>query len=168
MISAELTGVNEVMTIDESSLKGEVSIEDGVIDFRGVSISTPNGDTLVPDMTFQVTQGMNCLITGPNGCGKSSLFRVLGGLWPVFAGKLVKPTARNMFYVPQKPYLPLGTLRDQVIYPDSYDNVKRMKIMDSELVEYLKVVHLDYLIEREGGWDSVRDWYHMHIRSFSP
>lgn len=158
MISKETNGVNEVKLVDEKELKGEIKTQDGLIEFKDVTIATPNGDVLTPHMTFQVVSGMNCLITGPNGCGKSSLFRILGGLWPLFDGKVVKPTTRNMFYVPQKPYLPLGTLRDQVIYPDSEEDVRAKDLNDDDLMIFLKYVHLEYLVEREGGWDSVRDW----------
>lgn len=67
------------------------------------------GDVLVQELDMTVSPGMNTLVTGPNGCGKSSLFRILGDLWPLFGGKLTKPTPDKLFYVPQKPYLAIGT-----------------------------------------------------------
>eukprot|EP00160_Parvularia_atlantis_P016072 Unigene4910_Nuclearia_a/m.15028 Unigene4910_Nuclearia_a/g.15028 ORF Unigene4910_Nuclearia_a/g.15028 Unigene4910_Nuclearia_a/m.15028 type:complete len:232 (-) Unigene4910_Nuclearia_a:83-778(-) len=99
---------------------------------------------------------MNLLITGPNGSGKSSLFRILGALWPLFEGRMVKPSKNNLFYVPQKPYLALGTLRDQVIYPHSREQAAG--VTDDALMEILRSVKLDYLVAREGGWDAVADW----------
>jgi ATP-binding cassette subfamily D (ALD) protein 3 len=96
---------------------GRIEYEDRLIQFEDVPLVTPNGDVLVEKMNFTVRSGMNVLVAGPNGCGKSSLFRILGELWPLFGGRLVKPTRDNLFYVPQRPYLTLGSLRDQVIYP---------------------------------------------------
>lgn len=157
MISED--GSSQVKTMDRKSLKGIVKEQDGIIEFKNVPIATPNGDILVREMSFSVSPGMNCLITGPNGCGKSSLFRILGNLWPVFGGELTKPGRVGMFYVPQKPYLSIGSLRDQVIYPDSLQSMKRRKHTDSTLLDLLEDVHLAYLVSREGGWDTVRDWY---------
>ncbi|RKP35248.1 P-loop containing nucleoside triphosphate hydrolase protein, partial [Dimargaris cristalligena] len=63
-----------------------------------------------------------------------------------------------LFYVPQKPYLPLGTFRDQIIYPHSHADITARGLTDDDLVNILKVVHLEYLVGREGGWNSIRDW----------
>lgn len=137
---------------------GEVIEQDRVIRFESVPLVTPNGDVLVDKMDFEVKSGMNVLVCGPNGCGKSSLFRILGELWPLFGGRLVKPSRGKLFYVPQRPYMPLGTLRDQVIYPDSADDQIRKGISDADLEDFLDKVQLSYLHEREGGWSAVQDW----------
>ena len=61
-------------------------------------------------------------------------------LWPLFGGRLVKPNRRKLFYVPQRPYMTLGTLRDQVIYPDSVEDQSKKDISDEDLADFLNKV----------------------------
>uniref|UniRef100_A0A8D0G9J5 ATP-binding cassette sub-family D member 3 n=1 Tax=Sphenodon punctatus TaxID=8508 RepID=A0A8D0G9J5_SPHPU len=148
MLSQQEKGEETVQAIPLIPGAGEIIFADNLIKFDHVPLATPNGDLLIRDLNFEVRSGANVLICGPNGCGKSSLFRVLGELWPL--GKL--------FYVPQRPYMTLGTLRDQVIYPDTLEDQKKKGISDQVLKEYLDNVQLGQILEREGGWDSVQDW----------
>ena len=131
--------------------------DNAMIEFNDVPICTPVGDILVNSMNFTIHMGQHTIITGPNGCGKSSFFRILGELWPLYGGKMIKPPKRDLFYIPQKPYLTLGTFRDQIIYPDSIEDVKAKGITDYELSFILDKVELGYLLERE-TLDTVNDW----------
>ncbi|XP_030254224.1 ATP-binding cassette sub-family D member 3a isoform X3 [Sparus aurata] len=137
---------------------GQIINRDNIIKFDHTPLATPNGDILIKDLTFEVRSGTNVLVCGPNGCGKSSLFRALGELWPLFGGNLTKPERGKLFYVPQRPYMTLGSLRDQVIYPDTYEEQRRKGISDQVLKEYLDNVQLGHILNREGSWDSVQDW----------
>ncbi|KAF8649804.1 hypothetical protein AX16_005569 [Volvariella volvacea WC 439] len=137
--------------------RGQV-IESEDIQFENVPIVTPNGDILVRSLSFQVKHGQHLLIVGPNGCGKSSLFRILGGLWPVYGGIVRKPPASEFILIPQRPYLCLGTLRDQIIYPHSKVDMENRGITDNDLLRILSYVQMEGVVEREGGWDAVREW----------
>lgn len=153
----ELMGVSRELIIrDASSPQSNVSknivTEANYIEFDNVKVVTPTGNVLVKDLTLKVEAGSNLLITGPNGSGKSSLFRVLGGLWPLVSGHIVKPGVgsdlnNEIFYVPQRPYTAVGTLRDQLIYPLTSDQEVYPLTRDG-MVELLKNVDLEYLLDR--------------------
>lgn len=102
---------------------------------------------------MDVPSGTNVLVCGPNGCGKSSLFRILGELWPLRGGILTKPARDQLFYVPQKPYMPYGTFRDQIIYPDTKADMIGKGRKDDDLLEYLRLVDLEWLVDLELGGD---------------
>ncbi|RHZ52038.1 ATP-binding cassette long-chain fatty acid transporter PXA2 [Aspergillus thermomutatus] len=137
--------------------RGEVEESDS-IEFKDVPIVSPNGDVLVRKLSFTVHPGDHLLIVGPNGCGKSSLFRILGGLWPVYGGKVKKPRFDEIFYIPQRPYLSRGTLRQQVIYPDSVREMRAKGVTDADLYEILSIVEIASVVDRPGGWDAEEEW----------
>ncbi|KAH8368363.1 hypothetical protein KR084_010405 [Drosophila pseudotakahashii] len=138
--------------------KGVMCFEDNIIRFEKVPLVTPNGDVLLQELTFEVKSGTNVLVCGPNGCGKSSLFRILGELWPTWGGKVTKPSRGKLFYIPQRPYMTLGTLRDQIIYPHTREDMRRLGQSDEDLMHYLDIVQLTYLEQRENGLDAIEDW----------
>nr|CAB3479540.1 unnamed protein product [Digitaria exilis] len=150
-VSRELSGVRDRLMTQNSSV-GNVISEANYIEFSGVKVVTPSGNVLVDDLTLRLESGSNLLITGPNGSGKSSLFRVLGGLWPLVSGHIVKPGVgsnlnKEIFYVPQRPYTAVGTLRDQLIYPLTADQ-ETEPLSYGGMVDLLKNVDLEYLLER--------------------
>ncbi|CAN1224688.1 ABC transporter D family member 1 [Linum perenne] len=186
-------GINRIFELEEllnAAQSGDASTDklsmpterhlhsEDAISFIEADIITPSQKLLARQLTCEIVQGKSLLVTGPNGSGKSSIFRVLRGLWPIANGRLAKPSQHfseekgygcNIFYVPQRPYTCLGTLRDQIIYPLSHNEAELRalrlfgkEVLDSRLRIILENVRLNYLVEREqGGWDSKQNWEDM-------
>ena len=119
------------------------------------------GDELLENLSMIVHSGDHLLITGPNGVGKSAIARVVAGLWPVYRGLVSRPRRTGVdgiMFVPQRPYLSTGTLRDQVIYPHTELDMRDEGRRDNELRKVLDEARLGYLPDREGGWDTRKEW----------
>lgn len=141
LVSSASTDVNAAVLSGRGTL-----LEGPDIDFCDVPIVSPNGDVLVKQLSFHIGPGDHLLIVGPNGCGKSSLFRILGGLWPVYGGTVRKPPPEDIFYIPQRPYLSRGTLRQQIIYPDTLDDMRVRGVTDSDLASILTSLDIESLL----------------------
>jgi ATP-binding cassette subfamily D (ALD) long-chain fatty acid import protein len=119
------------------------------------------GEELLESLSFIVHSGEHLLITGPNGCGKSAVSRIVAGLWPAYRGLVSRPRSigvDGIMFLPQRPYLSTGTLRDQVIYPHTDADMKDAGRRDFELSQVLEEAKLGYLPDREGGWDTKKVW----------
>ena len=121
------------------------------------------GDELIESLSFHVRNGEHLLISGSNGVGKSSISRIVGGLWPVYRGLVSRPRNNGLdgieiMFIPQRPYLSIGTLRDQVIYPHTEMDMRDNDRQDSDLERVLEEAKLGHLLSREGGWDTRKEW----------
>lgn len=130
------------------------SQEDARLALDRVSLLTPDHlHTLLKSATAEVPPGSGMLIAGPSGVGKSSLLRAVAGLWNAGDGKITRPPLQEMFFLPQRPYMILGSLREQLLYP----NLER-DTSDDELRTILDKVNLPNLADRFGGFDAVMGW----------
>jgi putative ATP-binding cassette transporter len=87
------------------------------IDLQKVCVTLPNGTPLLAPVTLRLHPHEAVLLRGPSGCGKSTLFRVLAGLWPFATGRIHLPAGVQTLFLPQRPYMPIGTLREALWFP---------------------------------------------------
>ena len=119
-----------------------------------VTLMTPNRDrTLFQGLTMDLKGANNLVVGGQSGVGKSSLLRAIAGLWTEGSGIVLRPALKEIFFLPQKPYMLLGTLRDQMLYPRM-----ELEIPEDELRSVLKSVNLEDLPERSGGFKAKLIW----------
>jgi putative ATP-binding cassette transporter len=120
---------------------------------ENLSLQTPDYKrTLIVDLSMKVIPKEGVLIIGASGGGKSSLLRAIAGLWDAGNGTIIRPPLNEIFFLPQRPYMIIGTLRGQLQYPSN------KKSTDEELLDVLEDVNLADLPERFGGLDIESDW----------
>src|SRR5688500_7653216 len=123
------------------------------IALEGLELSLPQGTPLLAATSIELKPGEHVLVSGPSGAGKSTFFRSLAGIWPYWRGRIRLPAGARLLFLPQKPYLPLGSLKHAVSYPG-----EASKHSDEEVGSALKDVGLENLagdLERVENWAQV-------------
>ena len=144
--------IGTIMENDEQIVLAES--DDGAIHLENLSIAHSNGRVVLADATVSIPQGAKALIAGESGSGKSTLIRALAGIWPWGSGTIRVPSGQTVAFVPQKPYLPRGTLRGILLYPDS-----DRAVPDEAITAALLRCGLGYLARKldleEEDWDRI-------------
>lgn len=123
-----------------------------VVEVSNMQINLPDGKPLLENISFTLHPGHNVLIKGVSGSGKSTLLRAISGIWPFVDGKIFLPERYKLMFIPQKPYLPLGTLRAALNYPGN------KPIDDTELIYLMDLCQIGYLKDK---LDLEADWSHV-------
>lgn len=141
--------MNEIAVERRAPQPIEVERGGAGVEVEALDLNLPDGQPLRQDIALAASPDKTLLITGPSGVGKSTLLRAIAGLWPFGRGRIRVSDGRALF-LPQRPYLPLGSLADALVYPHAAAQLPRQK-----LVEALRTVGLPHLIDRldeAGNW----------------
>lgn len=122
------------------------------VETEAMQVNLPNGEVLLKPMSFVLHPGANVLVKGKSGCGKSTLLRAISGIWPYVEGKINLPSNSNLMFIPQKPYLPLGSLREALLYPGN------KPLEDAEIIKLMELCQIGYLADK---LEVVADWSHV-------
>ena len=146
---AAATALSEQATAAVAGLPATESIL-----LRHADLVPPQSDrVLLRDLSLEVSQRQRVLVVGPSGCGKTSFLRMVSGLWPPASGSVERPPVGELLFIPQKPYMILGSLREQLCYPMPSD-----RFSDEQLRHVLEQVRLGELVQRYPDLEIKQDW----------
>jgi putative ATP-binding cassette transporter len=153
--------VDRLISFDQAIAKAEAAGADGAgialgeaqgddLEIEKLDLGLPDGRALISGIDAEVAPGERLLVSGPSGSGKSTLLRAIAGIWPYGAGQILLPRLKRLLFLPQKPYVPIGSLRHAVTFPAAPGSFS-----DTDIAEVLKMCRLpDYA----GRLDEFHHW----------
>jgi putative ATP-binding cassette transporter len=147
-----LAGFHAAVDVARNQVSG-ISVERnnvGAILLDNLVLALPNGEPLTEPLSGEIHRGQRILVMGPSGCGKSTLFRAIAGIWPYGSGAVEIPRDARLLFVPQKSYLPLGTLRVAIAYPASGAAYTDMAIR--HYLDLCRLPHLKDMLDHSDNW----------------
>lgn len=127
------------------------------VGYEDLTLYSPqDGRVLINSLTVSVTSGRHLLILGPADTAKVALLRATAGIWEYGEGRIIRPPIKDIFFLPERPYMPPGTLRQLLVRTG-----REASIPDQDLIDMLRLIGLESLLARAGGLDVERDWDHL-------
>ena len=131
----------------------DLSINESIL-INNANLFPPGSDLpIISNLSLSISNSESLLVVGPSGCGKTSLLRMISGLWKPSNGNIQRPKREDLLFIPQKPYLILGSLREQLCYP-----TEENRFSEDQLRSVLLEVNLESLLERYPNLDVKQDW----------
>jgi putative ATP-binding cassette transporter len=147
--------IESVERVAERQASG-IQLDDGGAElaWEQLTVRSPqDGSTLVEGLSLTVPPGVRTLVSGPNEAARNALFRATAGLWSAGTGRVVRPPPGSILFLPERPYVPPGTLRQALL-----ESAREHEVPDADLLAALRALGVQNLVARAGGLDVERDW----------
>jgi vitamin B12/bleomycin/antimicrobial peptide transport system ATP-binding/permease protein len=146
-----LTGFIE--SNEQSRALPRITVEEAgaALEIADLTVRRPDGGVLIADLDLTLRAGQALLIQGASGVGKTTLLRALSGLWPYAQGTVKRPIGAQAMFLPQRPYLPLGTLASSLAYPGLHDDPAQLR----DVLQQVQLGHLQTRLDDESDWSRI-------------